>query len=80
MFNVVVFFNRTPGISNQFVLSKEDELKKRPKFNAIVKGSKNLGGCKATFDWRPIQLTSYDFIYLHISSKLDLFIYISLKY
>nr|XP_022304163.1 tetratricopeptide repeat protein 23-like [Crassostrea virginica] len=40
----------TPGISNQFVLSKEDELKKRPKFNAIVKGSKNLGGCKATFD------------------------------
>ncbi|XP_048750115.2 tetratricopeptide repeat protein 23-like [Ostrea edulis] len=40
----------TPGISNTFVLSKGDELKKRPKFNAIVKGSKNVGGCKASFD------------------------------
>lgn len=40
----------TPGISNQVVLSKGDELKKRPKFNAIVKGSQNLGGCKAAFD------------------------------
>ncbi|XP_061180716.1 tetratricopeptide repeat protein 23-like [Saccostrea echinata] len=40
----------TPGISNNFVLSKGDELKKRPKFNAIVKGSKNVGGFKTSFD------------------------------
>ncbi|KAK3094663.1 hypothetical protein FSP39_004664 [Pinctada imbricata] len=36
----------SPGLSSKFVLSKEDELKKRPKFNAIVKPSKQVGGFK----------------------------------
>lgn len=36
----------SPGLSNKFVLSKEDELKKRPKFNTMVKTKQSLGGCK----------------------------------
>lgn len=38
--------NRSPGLSNRFVLSKEDELKKRPKFNTMVTTKKSLGGCQ----------------------------------
>ncbi|CAG2237738.1 unnamed protein product [Mytilus edulis] len=33
----------SPGLSNKFVLSKEDELKKRPKFNTMVTTKQTLG-------------------------------------
>ncbi|CAG2212065.1 unnamed protein product [Mytilus edulis] len=38
----------SPGLSNKFVLSKEDELKKRPKFNTMVTTKQTLGGFKSS--------------------------------
>lgn len=38
----------SPGLSNKFVLSKEDELKKRPKFNTMVTTKQSLGGFKSS--------------------------------
>jgi len=32
---------RSPGLSKKFVLNKEDELKKRPRFNAVSKTAKS---------------------------------------